>query len=165
MAGTGRYEGLTITPIDERRDLGVLYDLISRGKKPIVLMTDEHAHQRPVLFDGPVLGGLHFLEARQQAKRLEIVSSVIVEDKLGAASAQEVGIFDILSKDPKRHEIAGLFDDSGGRRAFVYTPNYSGYRVLMKKFRRTGLVKWATKHPYGEPVRVAAHEGGGQRAE
>jgi len=150
------YEGLSITKV---KSLSDLYE--HPIGKTVILITDEHAHARPVLFDGPVLGGQHFLEARNRAGRLEIISSVLRWKDLGIATAQNVGLVDLFSKDlTAANEKAGLFDYTGGQGAFIYLSGSFGYLLIHQKVEAAGLVAWAKKNPYKEPEHFRTGDSG-----
>ena len=148
------YEGLDITLLGDTP----ISELYSKPiGKTVVLMTDEHARARPVLFDGPVLGGHHFLEARFRRGRLEIISAGIKSKDLGLATAEAVGLAPLLSGDRKAAvKVVGLFDSTGGRGGHTYQPGEMEYPLLLEKLSVAGLVEWAKKNPYCERERVPA---------
>jgi len=159
------YEGLNLTLLGST-PISNLYS------KPIgqtlILMTDEHSHARPVLFDGPACGGHHFLEARQRKGKLEIISTIIQTKDLGQTTAESVKLVSIMSKDRKEADrVVGLFDYTGGRSEYVYCPEETGYPLLLEKLKAIGLAKWAQANPYQERIEVHPHSenGGDQEAE
>jgi len=140
------YEGLNITKITSNYPIAELYSH-PIGKTIILIkfLNDSNIPTIPVLFDGPVCGEHHFLEARQREGILEIVSRTIPTSDLNTEKANRLGLFSLFSKDKEANKQAGFIHIGLKGSLAVYNSNTIGYDFLLQKVNAVGLVDWAKR--------------------